>query len=141
MGRWIDGAPHFRPVHGHLLIGPLKSDQYDFLKTVTFLVNPDQLSLLLTGAHYRHAPGDPPAVIAPFASGCGLLAPMFDDLEAPQAAIGATDIAMRQYLPAELLSFTVTKPMFERLCALDEKSFLYKPFWQNLSKARGLTEN
>jgi hypothetical protein len=26
--------------------------------------------------------------------------------------------------------------MFERLCALDEKSFLFKPFLKNLRKAR-----
>ncbi len=30
----------------------------------------------------------------------------------------------------------MTKPMFEQLCALDERSFLYKPFWKNLREAR-----
>jgi hypothetical protein len=29
--------------------------------------------------------------------------------------------------------------MFEQLCALDERSFLYKPFWVNLRRARGVT--
>ncbi len=137
MGRWIDDSPHFKPAHGHLMIGPLKSDQYDCLKTVTFLVNPDQLSLLLTGAHYRHAPGDPSPVIAPFASGCGLLAPMLVDLETPRATIGATDIAMRKYLPPDILAFTVTRAMLEQLSTLDDASFLGKPFWQALRKARG----
>lgn len=56
----------------------------------------------------------------------------------PQAIIGATDIAMRQHLPPDILAFTVTKPMFEQLCALDTRSFLHKPFWRNLRKARGL---
>ena len=56
-----------------------------------------------------------------------------------QAIVGATDIAMRQYLAPELIAFTVTKPMFEQLCALDETSFLYKRFWQDLRKARGYT--
>ena len=55
-----------------------------------------------------------------------------------QAIIGATDIAMRRFLPPELLAFTVTKPMFEQLRGLDEKSFLYKPFRQDLRKERGL---
>jgi hypothetical protein len=36
----------------------------------------------------------------------------------------------------ERLAFTVTLPMFEQLCRLDEKSFLYKPFLRNLQKAR-----
>ena len=82
---------------------------------------------------------DAPAAIAPFGSGCGTTISMFDDLGIPQAIIGATDIATRRFLPPELLAFTVTKPMFEQLCGLDEKSFLYKPFWQDLRKARGLT--
>jgi len=69
---------------------------------------------------------------------CGLMLALFDDLSIPQAMIGATDIAMRQYLSPDMLAFTVTKPMFEQLCQLDDRSFLYKPFWQNLREARGL---
>jgi len=63
---------------------------------------------------------------------------LFEDLNVPKAIIGATDIAMRQYLPQDTLAFTVTKPMFKQLCELDEKSFLYKTFWDNLKKVRGL---
>ena len=136
MGRWIDGTRHYRPKSGNLFIGPLKPDHYQHLKTVTFFVNPDQLTLLITGAHYRHAPGDPPPVTAPFASGCGQLVALFDDLEVPHAVIGGTDIAMRRFLPPEILAFTVTRPMFEQLLTLDEKSFLYKPFWQTARRAR-----
>ena len=33
-------------------------------------------------------------------------------------------------------AFTVTVPMYRQLCALDEKSFLHKPFWRNLQRAR-----
>jgi len=64
-----------------------------------------------------------------------------EDVNIPQAIIGTTDIAMRQFLPPDILAFTVTKPMFKQLCELDDKSFLYKPFWRNLRKARGLSEN
>jgi len=42
---------------------------------------------------------------------------------------------MRGYPPPSVLSLVVTKPLFERLCALDEGSFLYKPFWRDLLKA------
>ena len=120
------------------MIGPLRESQYAHLKTVTFYVNPDQLSLLTIGAQYHSAPADAAPVIAPFGSGCSQLVALFDDLGRPQAAIGATDIAMRQHLPPEFLAFTVTKPMFERLCELDERSFLFKPFWRRLREARGL---
>lgn len=136
MGQWIDQTAVYRPEHRHIMVGPLKDDQYDYLKTVSFFVTPDQLSLFVTGAYYCQGPPRPPLVTAPFASGCGLLAPLFEDLDRPQAIIGATDIAMRKYLPPDILVFTVTKPMFERLCALDDSSFLNRPFWQDVVKAR-----
>jgi hypothetical protein len=77
-------------------------------------------------------------VITPFGSGCSQLVGLFADLSVAQAIVGATDIAMRQHLPPNIMAFTTTKPMFERLCTLDEKSFLHKPFWKNLMHARGL---
>ncbi len=100
-----------------------------------FFVDADQLSALVYGTQYHAAPGDPPPLIAPFGSGCMELVP-FQDLSIPQAALGATDIAMRRHLPPETLAVTVTRPMFRRLCSLDEHSFLYKPFLRDLNKAR-----
>jgi hypothetical protein len=65
-----------------------------------------------------------------------LLASLFEDMSIPQAIIGTTDIAMRRYIPADILAFTVTVPMFEQLCHLDEKSFLNKSFLKRLKSAR-----
>jgi hypothetical protein len=137
MGQWIDNRHPYHPEHPHLFIGPLNDNQYQYLKTVTFLVNPDQLSLFVTGAWFHQPSTEPPIVTAPFAAGCGLIGPLFTGLNRPQAMIGATDIAMRRFLPPDILAFTMTKPMYEQLCALDEKSFLNKPFWQRVRKARG----
>jgi len=139
MEKWHEVARTYQAQNGHIFIGPLRSDGWPFLKTVTFYVNPDQLSALCVGAQYHSAPDDPPPVIAPFGSGCSQLQP-FKNLDIAQASIGATDIAMRQHLPPQMLGFTVTKPMFKQLCELDERSFLYKPFLQRLRKARGLPE-
>ena len=136
MHQWLDHHEPYLPRHPHLLVGPLREGQAAHLKTVTFWVDADQLSLLMTGAQYHASPDDPPPVLAPFGSGCMELLPLFEDLSAPQAIVGATDIAMRQHLPPHLLAFTVTVPMYERLCALDERSFLDKPFWKNLLRAR-----
>ena len=136
MNGWLDHHQGYRQDHPHLLIGHLREDQYAHLKSVTFFVTPDQLALLMIGAQYFSLPGDPPPVIAPFGSGCSQLIVSFDDLNIPQAAIGATDIAMRRYLDPNLLAFTTTRPMYEQLCSLGEESFLAKPFWQNLRKAR-----
>jgi len=136
MEKWLDSGGGYRASNSHLLIGPLKASAWAWAKTVTFLVNPDQLSALAIGAQYRSAPDDPPPVVAPFGSGCSQLVP-FRDMCLPQASIGSTDIAMRQHLPPEILIFTVTRTMFEQLCDLGERSFLYKPFLERLKKARG----
>jgi hypothetical protein len=135
MEKWVDSSKLYRVTHPNIFIGPLKEAQWKYLKSVTFFVNPDQLSTLMVGAQYHSSPDDPPPVIAPFGAGCMELLP-FKDLSVPQAAIGATDIAMRRHLPPNILAFSVTKPMFGRLCSLDERSFLYKPFLQTLKKAR-----
>jgi len=136
MDQWLEVNQPYQPEFGQVFMGPLRDTQAAYLKTVTFLVNPDQLSALLLGAQYNHMPGTPPPVLAPFGSGCMELLPLFEDLDAPLAIIGATDIAMRHYLPPNLLAFTMTVPMYEQLCALDERSFLTKPFWHRLVDAR-----
>ena len=139
MNQWIDKGNTYQPQNDHLLIGPIKTHSYDFLKTITFFVNADQLSALMIGAQYFSKPGDPTPVLAPFGSGCGEILALFDDFNIPQAVIGSTDLAMRRYLPPDLIAFTVTKSMFEQLCDLDNSSFLEKPFLGNLKKSRGGT--
>jgi hypothetical protein len=136
MEKWIDASKPYRAENPHLFLGPLREEAWPFVRTITFLANPDQLSALMIGAQYHSAPGDPPPVIAPFGSGCSQLQP-FKDLNIAQASIGATDIAMRRHLPADILTLTVTRPMFKLLCELDERSFLAKPFLQRLRRARG----
>jgi hypothetical protein len=138
MDQWLDAAPGYEPCHEHVLIGPLRADQYEYLRSITFYVNADQLAVLVTGSSYYSRPDDPP-VTAPFSSGCGQLAAALGDLEAPRAVIGATDQAMRQYLAPGLLAFTVTKPMFELLCrwADDPASSLHNTFLEEVIAARG----
>lgn len=138
MDQWLDAAPGYEPRHDHILIGPLHPDQYGYLRSVTFFVNADQLAVLVTGSSYFSRPEDPP-VIAPFGSGCGQLAAAIGDLEAPQAVIGGTDQAMRQFLAPGLLAFTVSRPMFELLCrwADDPTSSLHNSFLGELIAARG----
>lgn len=138
MDEWIQNEQTYQPEHEYVLYGPLKMDQYNYVKTITFLVNPDQLSMLMIGAQYFASLNDPEPVIAPFGSGCMQSVVLFKDLNAPQAIIGATDMAMRMYLPPDVLAFTVTKPMFENLCRLDKNSFLEKGFITRLKKARGI---
>ncbi|UCE40446.1 MAG: DUF169 domain-containing protein [Candidatus Aminicenantes bacterium] len=139
MEKWIDASKPYKSRYPHILIGPLKEDQWQYAKSITFFANPDQIAALSYGAQYCSTPEDPPPLIAPFGAGCMQLLP-FDDLTIPQASIGTTDIAMRQHIPPDILGFTVTKSMFRQFCELDKRSFLYKPFLKNLRKARGLPD-
>lgn len=139
MSQWLDATKSYEPVHGHLLIGPLRPDQYDYLRAVSFYVNPDQMAVLFAGAVYYQQVGEVDPVIAPFGSGCMQILSLFDDLEVPQAIIGALDQAMRKHLEPCMLTFTATKPMFERLCrwADDPRSSLHTGFLRDLVRARG----
>jgi hypothetical protein len=136
MCQWLSNQPPYKKEHDYIVIGPLRMEQYEYLKTITFYVNPDQISLLITGAEYHNASASYHPVTAVYGTGCEQFAAVFEDLDAPKATIGGTDIAMRPFLPNDILAFTVTKPMFEQLCRLDEKSFLYKSFWNNVKQAR-----
>jgi len=134
---WLNATPPYRPEHGHILIGPIRPEMRKYLKTVTFFVTPDQMSVLIHGAIHHAHPDDLAPVIAPFGSACGQMLSLFTDLERPQSAIGATDIAMRDLLPPDRLAFTMTVPMLDRLLTLDpERSFLGKPFLKKLRAAR-----
>ena len=55
MCQWLENLKPYMIENGYVVIGPLKDGQYEHLKTVTFYVNPDQLSLLLLGAEYNNA--------------------------------------------------------------------------------------
>ncbi len=136
MCRWLKNLPPYTVHHSAIVVAALREDQTEFLKTVTFFVNPDQLALLLTGAEYLNASPRKNPVIAQYGSGCGQLLTLFPDLDEPLAVVGATDIAMRKHLPQDTLAFTMTKPMFEQLCRLDDGSFLHKTFWRELQQAR-----
>lgn len=143
MHQWLDNLKPYMIENKYVVIGPLRNDQYEYLKTVTFYVNPDQLSFLIHGAEYRNASINDKPVMTAFGSGCGQIASLLGDLNSdiPKAVIGATDMAMREHLPADILAFTVNKPMYEQLCGLDENSFMHKHFWKRLMKARKEGEN
>ena len=136
MCQWLENQPPYRREHAYIVIGPLRKAYYQYLKTITFFANPDQLSMLITGAEYCNASTRHRPVTAVYGSGCGQLAAIFSDLDAPAATIGGTDIAMRSFLPHDTLAFTVTKPMFEQLCRLDDSSFLFKSYWPNVLRSR-----
>ena len=53
MNEWIENSTPKKNEFGKLFVGPLKPEAYEFLKTVTFFINADQLSMFIYGAHYH----------------------------------------------------------------------------------------
>jgi len=133
---WIKNQFIYFPKHEYILIGPFKEEFIDRVISITFLVYPDQLSALIHGALYFTSEAIPDIIKTTASAACALLAPFSKKNGEPQAFIGATDMAMRRYIPECLLAFTVNKSMFQQLLSLDEKCFLYKPFWKRLLEMR-----
>ena len=119
---------------GFVLIGPLRLSLWEKVRSVTFLVDPDRLSALMTLAGYWSS--DPEIISAPFSSGCGLLLRELESTGGERAVIGCTDIAMRKYLPPEMLCLTVSPAMFERMVEFPKEAFLNKSWWNELMDQR-----
>lgn len=132
---FLAGAKTPQPEAGYVLLGPLRVEQWDAVRSVTFFVDPDRLSALITLASYWSA--DAEQIGAPFSTGCGLL---WRDLEAgasgDKALVTCTDVAMRKYLPAHVLGFTVSATRFAQLLEVPDESFLAKSWWKQLLDAR-----
>ncbi len=130
---YLDAARPPDVASGTVLIGPLRPDQWSATKSVTFLVDPDRLSALMTLAGYWSAED---VVAAPFGSGCSFLWRALDDGPDERAVLGATDIAMRRYLPPDILTLTVRPAHFARMLTFPPESFLERSWWNDLMDYR-----
>ena len=117
-----------------VLIGPLRLDQWDAVRSVSFLVDPDRLSALMTLSAYWS--GDTRLVSAPFSSGCGMLWRELTYGGEDRPVIGGTDVAARRHLPPDMMIFSVTPARFEQMLTVPDGSFLDKEWWNNLMDQR-----
>lgn len=117
-----------------VLIGPLRLEKWDAVRSVTFFVDPDRLSGVMTLSTFHSGPRD--LVIAPFSSGCGLLLRELEGMDRDTAIIGTTDLAMRKYLPPETISLTVSPSRFEKMMDVPDDSFLFRDWWNELMATR-----
>jgi len=102
---------------------------------VIFFAPPDVLSGLFTLAGYDMAGAE--AVIAPFAAGCGSIAlhPYIElSRVQPRAVLGMFDVSARPCVPADILSFAVPMPLFERMVSNMEESFLITDSWKKVKR-------
>ncbi len=135
---FLDRAVPPEITSGSVLIGPLRLPMWERVRSVTFLVDPDRLSALMTLAAYWTS--DPEVIFAPFSSGCGLLLREVESTGGKRAVIGCTDIAMRKYMPPGMLCLTVSPGMFERMADFPEDAFLNKTWWNDLMNQRERAE-
>jgi hypothetical protein len=133
---FLDRAAPVDPSGDSILIGPLRLDRWSDIKTVSFLVDPDRLSACMTLAGFRSS--DPDLIFAPFSSGCGLLWREPANQASDRPVIGCTDIAMRKYVPPQILCLTVSPARFEEMVSFPDDAFLNREWWSELMKSRGM---
>jgi len=131
---FIDRAKPMDPAGDYMLMGPLKLSEWPSVRSVTLFADPDRLSALMTLASYYSS--SPQEILAPFSSGCGLMWRELINLGGGHALIGCTDIAMRRYIPRELLALCVTPDRFEQMVQFPDNSFLDKEWWNALLESR-----
>jgi hypothetical protein len=106
-------------------------------RSVTFFVEPDQLSALVVLANFGDPKGE--SVIIPWAAACqvmGILAYREQERVRPRGLVGLTDLSARKTvrgtLGKDIMSFTAPWPVFQRLEQNAGDSFLQRETWHAL---------
>ena len=100
----------------YVVMKPLRDVDFarDNVRSITFLVNPDQLSALVVLANYDGEHNE--NVIIPFAAGCqsiGICTFRENEREHPRAVVGMVDLSarknLRRQLGKDVMSLSVTR--------------------------------
>src|SRR5690606_29873624 len=104
----------------------------DQAELVTFLVNGDQLSALIVMSGFARGGAEPPS--APFGGACQSV--LYGYAEArrgvPRGVLGFFDIAQREHVTREQLSYTVPWALFLEMEASVPESFQELGAWREL---------
>ena len=139
VAKFVAGLPIIDVPTRYVLMKPLRAVDFaqDDVRSITFLVNPDQLSALVVLANYEGEHNENVAI--PFAAGCqstGICTYRENGKEDPRAVVGLVDLSARKNLRRQLggdaMSFSVTAEMFQRMERNVEGSFLERPTWKSL---------
>jgi hypothetical protein len=107
-------------------------------KSVTFFVDPDQLSALVVLANHTDPKGERVAI--PWGAACwvlGILAYRELDREHPRGLVGLTDLSARlnvRFLGSNIMSFTAPWPLFLEMESNAGNSFLQRETWRALRR-------
>jgi len=141
VARFVDALPICTVPTRYVVLKPL--DQVDpereVPKSVTFFVDPDQLSALVVLANYGDPRGE--SVTVPWAAACqvmGILAYRELERESPRGLVGLTDLSarlnVRGTLGPHVMSFTAPWPLFQRMERNVGDSFLQRETWRALRR-------
>jgi hypothetical protein len=137
--RFLEALPMRDIPARYVVLKPLDrlDPEQELPNSITFFVDPDQLSALVVLANYGDPTGE--SVIIPFAAACqvmGILAYRELERERPRGLVGMTDLSARRNLRGALgpglLSFTAPWPLFQRMERNAGNSFLQRETWRAL---------
>jgi uncharacterized protein (DUF169 family) len=133
---FIESLPELKVPTKYVVLKPLEQlEEGETPKAVVFLVNPDQLSALITLSNYDRPTGD--NVVHYAGAGCHstVLFPILEaDSNQPKAIIGLTDISARKVIDKDILSFSVPYKRFLELESNAEDSFLRTDEWKSIAR-------
>ena len=121
----------------YVIVKPLRlaDPAQDDIKSVTFFVDPDQLSALVILANYTNPQWE--NVCTPWAAGCqviGIFGYRELEREHPRGLIGLTDISARNTVRASLgkslMSLTAPWPLYLEMESNVDSSFLHRETWR-----------
>jgi hypothetical protein len=146
--RFLDFVPMREVPTKYVAVTPLEAAdaERDDIKSVTFFVDPDRLSALVNLANYSDP--DKENVVMPWAAGCqqmGIFGYRELERDYPRAVVGLTDLsarnAVRSSLGRNVMSFTAPWPVFQRLEANVDNSFLQRETWHDLCEAEAAAQS
>ena len=132
---WAKALPYREVPTEYIVCKPLdQAGEDETISVVLMLVNPDQLSALVTLAGFRRGSID--ATIASWGAACQsiLFAQAEAESDIPRGVIGFFDISQRGKLEKELLSYSVPYSMFLEMESSVEDSFLGTTMWEKLKE-------
>ncbi|HNV03181.1 MAG TPA: DUF169 domain-containing protein [Vicinamibacterales bacterium] len=133
VGRWLGTLPFTDVPAEYVVMRPLgQVAEAERPEVVVFLVNPDQLSALVTLSDFRRGSGR--SVVARFGGACQSILFAYAEAgrEQPRGVIGFFDIAQRARIDRDLLSFTAPWALFLEMESNVKGSFLEMEDWLEL---------
>ena len=137
---FLNALPFYDVPTEYVLFKPLSlTEPEEMIKSVIFLANPDQISVLSIMANYHRGQITDGVVVAAGASGCqafGVCTYNEEKSDNPRAIVGLTDLtarkAVRRTLGSDKLTFSMPYKLFLEMEAHAEGSILDSKLWIEL---------